>query len=74
MTTFNSANTSDWLEVMKNQSISSDVPSNYCIAEPPIFTSVPVTTTQTTVKGLEIPVPTSEQFLGDLTKASRKTK
>ncbi len=39
MTTFNSANTSDWLEVMKNQSISSVVPSNYCIAETPIFTS-----------------------------------
>jgi hypothetical protein len=75
MKTLNSANTSDWLEVTKNQSISIDLPSNYSIAEPPIFTQIPDITTQTTTKGLEIQVPTSGEFLGDLKKASRrKTK
>lgn len=72
MKALNFANTDNWLEVTKNQSISSDLPSNYSIGETPIFTQMPEGTTQTTAKGLEIPVPTCEQFAGDLQKASRR--
>jgi hypothetical protein len=63
----------DWLEVTKNQSISSEAPSNYSVAEQPIFTQALSEGMQTTPLGLEIPVPTTARFLGDLKKASRRT-
>jgi hypothetical protein len=72
MKLLNSANTKDWLEVTKNQPISIELLSNCYIAGQTTFTQAPFATTQTTAKGLEILVPTSEQFLGDLKEASRR--